>query len=79
VSDRLALALENARLLQDSLRRAAKEQKIGQVTTRIGATINMRNMLQTAVEELGRALPGSDVVIQFQQRGNGAAKDRMSK
>ncbi len=79
VSDRLALALENARLLQDSLRRAAKEQKIGQVTTRIGATINMRNMLQTAVEELGRALPGSDVVIQFQQSGNGAAKNRMSK
>jgi GAF domain-containing protein/HAMP domain-containing protein len=39
VSDRLALALENARLLQDSLRRAAMEQKIGQITTKIGASI----------------------------------------
>ena len=65
VSDRLALALENARLLQESQRRAAKEQKIGEVTSRIGASINMRNVLQTAVEELGRALPGSEVVIQF--------------
>jgi len=67
VSDRLALALDNARLLQESQRRAAKEQKIGEVTAKIGASINMRNVLQTAVEELGRALPGSEVVIQFQQ------------
>jgi len=66
VSDRLALALDNARLLQDSQRRAAKEQKIGEVTAKIGASINMRNVLQTAVEELGRALPGSEVIIQFQ-------------
>ncbi|MFT3894802.1 MAG: GAF domain-containing protein [Anaerolineales bacterium] len=66
ISDRLALALENARLLQESQRRAAKEQKIGEMTAKIGASINMRNVLQTAVEELGRALPGSEVVIQFQ-------------
>jgi hypothetical protein len=26
----------------------------------------MRSVLQTAVEELGRALPGSEVVIQFE-------------
>jgi len=66
ISDRLALALENARLIQESQRRAAKEQKIGEMTAKIGASINMRNVLQTAVEELGRALPGSEVVIQFQ-------------
>jgi NO-binding membrane sensor protein with MHYT domain/GAF domain-containing protein/HAMP domain-containing protein len=69
ISDRLALALDNARLLQDSQRRAAKEQKIGDVTAKIGASINMRSMLQTAVEELGRALPGSEVVIQFESDG----------
>jgi GAF domain-containing protein len=66
VSDRLALALDGARLLQDSQRRAAKEAKIGEMTAKIGASINMRNVLQTAVEELGRALPGSEVVIQFE-------------
>ncbi len=65
ISDRLALALDNARLLQESQRRAAKEAKIGEVTSKIGASINMRSVLQTAVEELGRALPGSEVVIQF--------------
>lgn len=65
ISDRLALALDNARLLQESQRRAAKEAKIGEMSARIGASINMRNVLQTAVEALGRALPGSEVVIQF--------------
>jgi GAF domain-containing protein/HAMP domain-containing protein len=67
ISERLALALDNARLLQDSQRRAAKEAKIGEVTAKIGASINIRSVLQTAVEELGRALPGSEVVIQFEQ------------
>lgn len=66
ISDRLALALDNARLLQESQRRAAKEAKIGEVSAKIGASINMRNVLQTAVEELGRALPGSEVLIQFE-------------
>jgi len=66
ISDRLALALDGARLLHDSQRRAAKEARIGEMTARIGASINMRNVLQTAVEELGRAIPGSEVVIQFE-------------
>lgn len=70
VSDRLALALDNARLLQESQRRAAKEAKIGEVTAKIGSSINMRNVLQTAVEELGRALPGSDIILQLQQPGD---------
>jgi len=72
--ERLALALDNARLLEESQRQASKEAKIGEVTAKIGASINMRNVLQTAVEELGRALPGSEVVIQFQ-----GDKDKGSK
>ncbi len=65
IMERAAIAMENARLLQESQRQTAKEQKIGEVTAKIGASINIRNVLQIAVEELGRALPGSDVVIQF--------------
>jgi len=67
IIERAALSLDNARLLQESQGRAAKEAKIGEVTAKIGASINIRNVLQTAVEELGRALPGSEVVIQFEQ------------
>ncbi len=75
ISDRLALALDNARLLQESQRSATKEAKIGEVTAKIGASINMRNVLQTAVEELGRAMPGSEIVIQFQgNKDNGTGR-----
>jgi GAF domain-containing protein len=66
IIERAAITMENARLLQESQRLASKEAKIGEVTAKISASINMRNVLQTAVEELGRALPGSEVVIQFQ-------------
>jgi GAF domain-containing protein len=70
--ERAGLALENARLLEEAQRRAAKEQKISEVTAKVSASINMRNVLQTAVEELGRAMPGSDVIIQFEQENEKA-------
>jgi GAF domain-containing protein len=68
IIERAAIAMENARLLEESQRQASKEAKIGEVTARISSSINMRSVLQTAVEELGRALPGSDVVIQFETK-----------
>jgi GAF domain-containing protein len=36
------------------------------ISGKISSSINLRNVLQTAVEELGQVLPGSEVVIQFQ-------------
>jgi GAF domain-containing protein/HAMP domain-containing protein len=70
IIERAAIAMENARLLEESQRLASKEAKIGEVTAKISASINMRNVLQTAVEELGHALPGSEIVIQFQTDQN---------
>jgi GAF domain-containing protein/HAMP domain-containing protein len=67
ISERLSIALENARLIQESQRQAIKEQTISEVTGKIGASINLKSVLQTAVEELGRAMPGSEVVIQFEK------------
>jgi GAF domain-containing protein/HAMP domain-containing protein len=66
IAARVALAVENATLVEDSQRRASSERLIGEITSKISASINMRNVLQTAVEELGRSIPGSDVIIQFQ-------------
>lgn len=66
IIERTAISLENARLLEDAQRRAKKERTIGEITSKISGSVNMRNVLQTAVEELGRAIPGSDVIIQFQ-------------
>jgi GAF domain-containing protein len=69
ISERLGTALENSRLLENSMRNANKERVISEITSKIGSSVNIRNVLQTAVEELGRALPGSDVIIQFQKGG----------
>ncbi|MBI3152827.1 MAG: hypothetical protein HYZ21_11880, partial [Chloroflexi bacterium] len=51
---------------QESQSRAIKEQIISEVTSRISSSINLKNILQTAVEELGNAMPGSEVVIKLQ-------------
>jgi len=67
ISERLSIALENARLIQESQRQVLKEQTISEVTGKIGASINLKNVLQTAVEELGRAMPGSEVIIQLEK------------
>lgn len=65
VSERLSLALENARLIQESQRQVIKEQAISEITGRIGSSINLDNVLLTAVEELGRTIPGSEVTIKL--------------
>lgn len=67
VSERLSLALENARLIQDSQRQVIKEQAISEITSKIGSSINLENVLQTAVEELGRSIPGSEVIIKLKE------------
>jgi GAF domain-containing protein/HAMP domain-containing protein len=68
IAERAALALENARLVEDASQRAIKERTISEVSARISASINIRNVLQTAVEELGHALPGSDVEIRLKEQ-----------
>ncbi|GAB4489556.1 MAG: hypothetical protein Fur0016_06870 [Anaerolineales bacterium] len=65
VSERLAISAENARLLEDSQKRAIKEQIIGEISAKISTSINLENILQTAVEELGQALSGSQVSIRL--------------
>lgn len=65
IAERLSLALESATLLHATQRRAEIERLTADISGKIGASINLRSVLQTAVEELGHALPGSEVVIQF--------------
>lgn len=68
-ADRVALSAENARLVTESQRRASKERVIAEIGTKISSSINIRNVLRTAVEELGNALPGSEVILQLSESG----------
>lgn len=65
VSERLSIAAENARLLEDSQKRAAREQMIGEISEKLSQSINLENILQIAVQELSQALGGSQVSIRL--------------
>ena len=65
-ANRAALTLENARLLEESQRRAVKERTIFESTARIGSALNIENILKVTAEELEKVLSGSEVTLQFQ-------------
>lgn len=65
ISDRAAFALENARLFEETSRRAEQEETIAKVTTQIGASTDFNRILQTTIQELGRALGASRSFIQL--------------
>jgi GAF domain-containing protein/HAMP domain-containing protein len=65
VSEQMSLALENARLFDETSRRASRERIIADVTRRIWASGEMEQVLRTAVEQLGQTLDASRVVIRL--------------
>ncbi|MBV6395555.1 MAG: hypothetical protein HFACDABA_01132 [Anaerolineales bacterium] len=70
-AERAGLAIENARLLNEAQRRAAKERTIGDISSRLSASIDMNDIMRTAVEELGRSLSGAEVVLQLRPGEDG--------
>lgn len=60
VTDQLALALENARLITDTRRRAEGERLASAITSRLWAAPDINTLLQTALQELGSALQVTD-------------------
>jgi len=65
IAERTSIALENARLLQESQKRAAKERTIGEISAKLGNLNNIESLLQTAIQELGNTLPNTDIAIQI--------------
>jgi GAF domain-containing protein len=59
LTQRLGLALDNARLHQDSQRRALREQLTRQITDKVRAVPDVDAIAQTAAEELARVLGSS--------------------
>ena len=59
LADQLGMALESARLLDETRRRAARDQMLAEITARVRASMNPETILRTAVRELGLAL-GTD-------------------
>lgn len=65
LADRLGMALESARLFEDTQRRAARERLTGEVTARIRETLDMDTVLQTAVREMRTMMDLAQVEIRL--------------
>ncbi len=65
INTRLAIALENARLVEELEDRTAQEKLIANITNKVRATNEIDHILKTAAEELGRSLGAAEVLIQL--------------
>ncbi len=65
ISEQLGIALENARLFDETQRLAQRERIAAEVAGKIWASTNVETILQTAVQELGRALNVSQGAIRL--------------
>lgn len=63
ITGQLGLALESARLYEDTQRRAARERLTGEVTARMRETLDIEDVLATAVDEIYRALGLDELTI----------------
>jgi GAF domain-containing protein/HAMP domain-containing protein len=64
-AERLAAAMESARLYEEARLRADREQSISRVTTAISASTGFEQILQTTVREIGHILRDTEVAIQI--------------
>lgn len=65
IATQAALALENARLLEESQKLAARDHLIAEITSKIWSANTLDGILQTAIKELGRALDANIATIEL--------------
>jgi GAF domain-containing protein len=68
--DQLSIAIENARLYEDTQRRAERERIASEISARIRESLDVDTVLQTAVAEMRRALNLDEITIRLGE-GNG--------
>jgi GAF domain-containing protein len=78
VAERTALALENARLFEQTSRRADRERTVSEITTKIRSTADPQSMLQIALQELKRVLGARDIQIRPYAPEQTAEKESIS-
>jgi GAF domain-containing protein len=72
LADRMATALDNARLYSAAKNRAERERLLAQITSQVRASTNLQAILQTAIEQLSlafRVQKGSILIRAFRAGG----------
>jgi len=65
IASRLALALENARLLEETQRRAERDRLVAGITGRVRSSMDLETILRTTVQELGSALGAERTLVRL--------------
>jgi GAF domain-containing protein/HAMP domain-containing protein len=65
VATQAAIALENARLVNESRQLATRERMLAEISSKIWSSTTIDGVLQTAVKELGRRLDASSATIEL--------------
>ncbi|HLO13921.1 MAG TPA: GAF domain-containing protein, partial [Anaerolineales bacterium] len=63
VAERVALSAENARLFEETTRRAERERLVSDITGKVRSVQDPQTMIQVAVDELRKALGASHVEV----------------
>ena len=66
IAERVSISAENARLFEESQRRAIKEQTIGEISAKIGSSVNLEAVFRTAMQELNQLMPDTEIVVEFE-------------
>ncbi len=77
IATQVGLALENARLLEETQEHAHRDQMVAAVSTRMRATLDLETILQTAARELQRGLNLKEAEVRLGLPG--AGKDATEK
>ncbi len=65
LTDQLGIALESARLYQDTQRRAVREHLISEIVARVRQTLDLETVLRTAAQEIRQALDLPEVTVRL--------------
>jgi GAF domain-containing protein/HAMP domain-containing protein len=65
ITEQLGVALDSARLYMETQQRAEQERLIGEVTSNMRQSLDVEAVLQTAVDEIYKALGLENIVIQL--------------
>jgi GAF domain-containing protein len=65
IADQVGLALENARLLEVTQRRAARDRMVADITNKMRRAVDMDTLIQTAVREITNAIDVPEAFVQL--------------
>ena len=64
-AERVAIALESARLLEDAQKRATRETFLSTLASKLGTSFKLDSILRDTVDELGQTLKGTKITFQL--------------